>query len=94
MILVRAKSKNNKLYLLNYPHPIKTLYDPPTNGLDATIIRDNNSTNNLKTANEVRSEHTTMVIKKRRKQKNQLWSLLTSHSALAAIILMLKARTK
>lgn len=65
---------------LNSPHPIETLSDPTAYGSEGTIIRDHDSSNYLKAVNEVIRQHTRLVVRKARKQKNQLWPLLTSRS--------------
>ncbi|CAA2968651.1 uncharacterized protein LOC111381087 isoform X2 [Olea europaea var. sylvestris] len=65
---------------LNSPHPLETLSDPKAYGSDGTIIRDHESSNYLKAVNDVIRQHTRLVVKKAREQRNQLWPLLTSHS--------------
>lgn len=65
---------------LNSPHPIETLSDPIAYGSEGTIIRDHDSSNYLKAVNEVIKQRTRIVVKKARKQRNQLWPLLTSRS--------------
>lgn len=55
-----------KIYLLNSPHLIEILNDSSANGSNATIIKDHDSTNNLKTVNEVINEHIIMVVKKKK----------------------------
>ncbi|KAL2536408.1 alpha/beta-hydrolase superfamily protein [Forsythia ovata] len=65
---------------LNSPHPLDTLSDPKAYGSDGTIIRDHESSNYLKAVNDVLRQHTRLVVKKAREQRNQLWPLLTSHS--------------
>lgn len=65
---------------LNSPHPIETLSDPTAYGSEGTIIRDHDSSNYLKAVNEVIRQHTRLVVRKARKQRNQMWPLLTSRS--------------
>ncbi|KAL3615706.1 hypothetical protein CASFOL_041367 [Castilleja foliolosa] len=63
---------------LNSPHPIETLSDPKAYGSEGTILRDHESSNYLKALNEVIRQHTRLVVRKARKQRHQLWPLLTS----------------
>ncbi|KAK6141076.1 hypothetical protein DH2020_025188 [Rehmannia glutinosa] len=65
---------------LNSPHPIETLSDPTAYGSEGTILRDHDSSNYLKAVNEVIRQHMRLVVRKARKQRNQLWPLLTSRS--------------
>ncbi|KAL0290799.1 UNVERIFIED_CONTAM: Phospholipase A1 PLIP1, chloroplastic [Sesamum calycinum] len=65
---------------LNSPHPIETLSDPTAYGSEGTILRDHDSSNYLKAVNEVIRQHTRLVVRKARKQRNQMWPLLTSRS--------------
>ncbi|KAG8363262.1 hypothetical protein BUALT_Bualt19G0003900 [Buddleja alternifolia] len=65
---------------LNSPHPIETLSDPTAYGSEGTILRDHDSSNYLKAVNEVIRQHMRLVVRKERKQRNQLWPLLTSRS--------------
>ncbi|KAL8028116.1 hypothetical protein ABFX02_14G138300 [Erythranthe guttata] len=65
---------------LNSPHPIETLSDPTAYGSEGTIIRDHDSSNYLKAVNDVIRQRTRIVVRKARKQRNQLWPLLTSRS--------------
>ncbi|PQP95596.1 uncharacterized protein Pyn_10369 [Prunus yedoensis var. nudiflora] len=65
---------------LNSPHPLETLSDPTAYGSEGTILRDHDSSNYLKAVNGVLRQHTRMVVRKVRKQRNILWPLLTSPS--------------
>ncbi|KAJ0112757.1 hypothetical protein Patl1_00587 [Pistacia atlantica] len=65
---------------LNCPHPLDTLSDPTAYGSEGTILRDHDSSNYLKAVNGVLRQHTRMVFRKARKQRNLLWPLLTSPS--------------
>ncbi|PIN13889.1 hypothetical protein CDL12_13494 [Handroanthus impetiginosus] len=65
---------------LNSPHPIETLSDPTAYGSEGTIIRDHDSSNYLKAVNEVIRQHTRLVVRKARKQRNPLWPLLAARS--------------
>lgn len=65
---------------LNSPHPLETLSDPTAYGSEGTILRDHDSSNYLKAVNGVLRQHTRMVVRKVRKQRNLLWPLLTSPS--------------
>ncbi|KAM6583897.1 hypothetical protein CsatB_010899 [Cannabis sativa] len=65
---------------LNNPHPLETLSDPTAYGSEGTILRDHDSSNYLKAVNGVLRQHTKMVVRKVRKERNLLWPLLTSPS--------------
>ncbi|KAL3815122.1 hypothetical protein ACJIZ3_016390 [Penstemon smallii] len=65
---------------LNSPHPIETLSDPTAYGSEGTIIRDHDSSHYLKALNEVIRQHTRLVVRKAKKERNQLWPLLASRS--------------
>lgn len=65
---------------LNSPHPLETLSDPTAYGSEGTILRDHDSSNYLKAMNSVLRQHTRMVVRKARKQRNLLWPLLISPS--------------
>ncbi|KAL5792250.1 hypothetical protein ACOSP7_000844 [Xanthoceras sorbifolium] len=65
---------------LNCPHPLETLSDPTAYGSEGTILRDHDSSNYLKAMNGVLRQHTKMVFRRARKQRNLLWPLLTSPS--------------
>ncbi|GER46364.1 alpha/beta-Hydrolases superfamily protein [Striga asiatica] len=65
---------------MNSPHPIETLSDPAAYGLEGNIVRDHDSSNYLKAVNEVIRQHTRLVVRKAREERNQLWPLLTSRS--------------
>ncbi|KAL5571400.1 hypothetical protein UlMin_020997 [Ulmus minor] len=65
---------------LNNPHPLETLSDPTAYGSDGTILRDHDSSNYLKAVNGVLRQHTKIVFRKVRKERNLLWPLLTSPS--------------
>ncbi|KAL3838687.1 hypothetical protein ACJIZ3_023278 [Penstemon smallii] len=61
--------------------PGSALYtDPTAYGSEGTIIRDHDSSNYLKALNEVIRQYTRLVVRKARKQRNQLWPLLASRS--------------
>ncbi|KAL3829745.1 hypothetical protein ACJIZ3_018547 [Penstemon smallii] len=76
----RSLTKKAIRAFLNSPHPLETLSDPTAYGSEGTILRDHNSSNYLKAVNEVIRQHTRLVVRKARKQRNQLWPLLTSRS--------------
>ncbi|XP_051132945.1 phospholipase A1 PLIP1, chloroplastic [Andrographis paniculata] len=63
---------------LNSPHPIEILSDPTAYGSEGTIIRDHDSSNYSKAVSEVIMEQTRLVVRKTRKQRNQIWPLLTA----------------
>ncbi|KAK3026587.1 hypothetical protein RJ639_041607 [Escallonia herrerae] len=65
---------------LNNPHPLDTLSHPSAYGSDGAILRDHDSSNYLKAVNGVIRQHTKMVVRRARKQRNILWPLLTSQS--------------
>ncbi|CAL2268592.1 unnamed protein product [Prunus armeniaca] len=65
---------------LNSPHPLETFSDPAAYGSEGTILRDHDSCNYLKAMNMVLRQHTRMVVRKVRKQRNLLWPILTSPS--------------
>ncbi|KAM1051454.1 hypothetical protein ACFX15_032389 [Malus domestica] len=65
---------------LNSPHPLETLSDLTAYGSEGTILRDHDSCNYLKAMNNILRQHTRMVARKVRKQRNLLWLLLTSPS--------------
>ncbi|KAI5326028.1 hypothetical protein L3X38_035102 [Prunus dulcis] len=65
---------------LNSPHPLETFSDPAAYGSEGTILRDHDSCNYLKAMNMVLRQHTRMVARKVRKQRNLLWPILTSPS--------------
>ncbi|PIN26524.1 hypothetical protein CDL12_00727 [Handroanthus impetiginosus] len=73
-------NKNAIRAFLNSPHPIQTLSDPTAYGSDGTIIRDHDSSNYLKAINEVIRQDKRVIVRKTRKQKNQMWPLLSSRS--------------
>ncbi|XP_075519110.1 phospholipase A1 PLIP1, chloroplastic-like [Primulina tabacum] len=73
-------SKNAFRGFLNTPHPLETLSDPSAYGSEGTIMWDHDSSNYLKAMNEVIRQHTRLRVKKARRQRNQLWPLLTSRS--------------
>ncbi|KAI3444428.1 hypothetical protein Pfo_001093 [Paulownia fortunei] len=75
-----SPSKSAVRAFLNSPHPIETLSDPTAYGSEGTIIRDHDSSNYLKAVNEVIRQHTRLVARKARKQRNQMWPLLSSRS--------------
>lgn len=64
---------------LNEPHPLVTLSDPTAYGSEGTILRDHDSSNYLKAVNEILRQHT-RTSRTTRKQRNQMWPLLTSPS--------------
>ncbi|KAF5733120.1 hypothetical protein HS088_TW17G00656 [Tripterygium wilfordii] len=65
---------------LNCPHPLETLSNPTAYGSEGTILRDHDSSNYLKAMNGVLRQYTKPVASRARKQRNQLWPLLTSPS--------------
>ncbi|KAJ7962551.1 Lipase [Quillaja saponaria] len=65
---------------LNQPHPLETLSDPTAYGSEGTILRDHDSSNYLKAVNGVLRQHTKLVVRKVRKERNQMWPLLSSPS--------------
>ncbi|CAA0838933.1 alpha/beta-Hydrolases superfamily protein [Striga hermonthica] len=77
---VSSLSKSAVRAFMNSPHPIETLSDPAAYGLEGNIVRDHDSSNYLKAVNEVIRQHTRLVVRKAREERNQLWPLLTSRS--------------
>lgn len=76
----RSKSPGNAIgAFLNNPHPLVTLSDPTAYGSEGTILRDHDSSNYLKTMNEILRKHTKKS-RTNRKQRDQMWPLLTSPS--------------
>ncbi|KZV21893.1 hypothetical protein F511_05583 [Dorcoceras hygrometricum] len=73
-------AKNAFRAFLNNPHPLETLSDPSAYGSEGTIICDHDSSNYLKAMNEVIRQHTRLIVMKARRQRNQLWPLLSSRS--------------
>lgn len=65
---------------LNSPHPLETLSDPTAYGSEGTILRDHDSSNYLKGVHEVIRQHSRAFVRKARKERNQMWPLLTSRS--------------
>ncbi|KAG6434383.1 hypothetical protein SASPL_106014 [Salvia splendens] len=65
---------------LNSPHPLETLSDPTAYGSQGTIIRDHDSSNYLKAVHEVIRQNSRAFVRIARKERNQMWPLLTSRS--------------
>lgn len=65
---------------LNSPHPLEILSVPTAYGSGGTILRDHDSSNYLKAVNNIIRQHTKLLVRRVRKQRNLIWPLLASQS--------------
>ncbi|MCD7470486.1 hypothetical protein HAX54_010396 [Datura stramonium] len=65
---------------LNSPHPLEILSDPTAYGSGGKILRDHDSSNYLKAVNSIIRQHTKLLVRRARKQRNLIWPLLASQS--------------
>ncbi|KAI4338371.1 hypothetical protein MLD38_023437 [Melastoma candidum] len=78
----RSKSRGNAIRaFLNNPHPLVMLSDPTAYGSEGSILRDHDSSNYLKTVNEILRGSTKMHRRGRKERDGiGMWPLLTSPS--------------